>query len=724
MFGDDVIRDPKDDELDRSGFAKALAHAILTMDVDSPFVFSIEGEWGTGKSTVLEFIKYYFQHRAEIGPKVPLERDPIIVELSPWWFSGSEDLLRQFIGEISLQLRSEKRVKDKLARLPDLLDNLDAALTPSALIIPHGAQAKILVKAAVRLIRWCARTKDVASVRKEIERTLRDQTDRIVVILDDLDRLQPQELLQVFQVVKAIANLPKLIWVLSFHREAVTKGLTEARVHDPDQYIEKIVQSVWTLPAPDRLGVSKLTGKVIDQLLAETPPELWQNDRWISLYFDGLRDLIRTPRDVKRLANALRPCYPPVKSEVNLVDFVGFHALRVLVPSAYAFVVVNRGWLTNSELHFFRDEDEERHDQNRRIDAMLGSLPIWQRSPVAKMLEAMFPMFDRRAKRSGLSGGSWARWQRECRICSADRFDFYDRLSIPAGAISIAELNRLLKPTSVAGFRLDLRNLHEEQAYDGETKLKKFLEYANGSVSGTLGPTEIQALLTHLFHVADEFISKLEPPSLPFCSCEWQFARLVDAIIGLLPKGEERLSAIARAWIDAPAISLMIQCYSLWNERLTNYEGGNLATTTYFSRQELTALSGDLLHRIGSAAAEGVLARTPLLHLVLGYWDGQRGGAGSYFAFRVSSDEQGFADLAVGALCPRPPLATKAIYRSEAQLLQQWTKASREELIERCETILATRPGWLSEIQETALRAFVTEVRTPRDQWGFPIGSA
>ena len=41
MLADDVVRDPKDDELDRSGFASTLGHAILTMDIDSPFVFSI-----------------------------------------------------------------------------------------------------------------------------------------------------------------------------------------------------------------------------------------------------------------------------------------------------------------------------------------------------------------------------------------------------------------------------------------------------------------------------------------------------------------------------------------------------------------------------------------------------------------------------------------------------------------------------------------------------------
>ena len=126
MFADEPIRDPKQDQLDRAGFAKALAEAILTMDVDSSFVFSIEGDWGSGKSTVAEFTKHYLKNRGEIGPKIPLEADPIVVELSPWWFSGSEDLLRQFISEISLQLRNDKRVLTKLKGLPDSLDRLAA----------------------------------------------------------------------------------------------------------------------------------------------------------------------------------------------------------------------------------------------------------------------------------------------------------------------------------------------------------------------------------------------------------------------------------------------------------------------------------------------------------------------------------------------------------------------------------------------------------------------
>lgn len=717
VLSDDVIRDPNRDELDRAGFAKALAHAILTMDVESPFVFSIEGEWGSGKSTVLEFAKYYLTHRADIGAKVPLETDPIIIEFSPWWFSGSEDLLRQFVREISLQLRGNRKVLEPLQKLPDLLDGLGAALTPLVSVMPHGAEAGIFVRIMTAVTRWFVGTKDVASLRREIEQTLRAQADRIVVFLDDIDRLQPQELLQVCKVVKAIANLPRLIYVLGFDREAVTKGLAKANVHDPDQYIEKIVQSVWTLPSPDKLGIARLTGNMITQLLADTPPDLWQNDRWQSLYFDGLKELIRTPRDVKRVANALRPSYPPVRSEVNAVDFIGFHALRVLVPLAYAFIVANHGWLTNSDVHFFRDEDDERKDHNRRIDVMLSSLPEWQRGAVDKMLETMFPLFERGVKPSRFPDSFYTQWRRECRVCSPGRFDFYARLSIPTGAISTGELNRILKPVSTEALRLDLQRLAGEQAYDGHSKLKKFLEYAAASVAGTLSGGERQELLGQIFRVADDFISKLEITSLPFYSSDWQFARLVNAVIGLVPKGTDRLTSATEAWKGGAAVSLMVRCWYFWKELLEHYEAGSLGAITYFNQGELDDLRGALLHRIEVLAEKGSLAKTPLLDFVLYFWDEQGSGAGSQYASGLSSTEEGLADLAVGALCQ----ATKPVYRSDAAQLERWTATTRQDLLKRCEDLLAQRREWLEEIHTIALKTFIDEVRNPRDKWGRPV---
>src|SRR5262249_3142733 len=159
-------------------------------------------------------------------------------------------------------------------------------------------------------------------------------------------------------------------------------------------------------------------------------------------------------------------------------------------------------------------ENDEVRNRTQRIDALINSLPAEQRHPVLKMLETMFPIVERPARRSSFSDGSYTRWRQECRICSPDRFDFYDRLSIPSGAISSADLTRILRSSTTEALRNDLQRLIAEQAYDGSTKLKKFLEYAPGAVAA-LSMEERQSLLKSIFRVADEFISKLEPPSLP-----------------------------------------------------------------------------------------------------------------------------------------------------------------------------------------------------------------
>jgi predicted KAP-like P-loop ATPase len=719
MRPDEALLDPKLDELDRVGFAKALAHSILTMDVDSPFVFSIEGEWGSGKTTVVEFIKYYLRKRDEIGPKVPLETDPIVIDLSPWWFSGGEDLLRQFVNEITLQLRADKKLLGKLKNLPDSLDRLSAALTAHSIAVPYSFKLAFVSKGIAGLLRWFGRTKDVGSIRKEIETILRGQTKRIVVFLDDIDRLQPREMVQVFQVVKAIANLPHIIYVLCFDRTAVVQGLQKGDIHEPDRYIEKIIQSVWTLPTPDALGIAKLTGDVISNLIEETD-ELWEGDRWRGMYFDGLRKLIRSPRDVNRLANALRPAYPPIRSEVNGVDFIGFHALRILTPTAHDFILTNREWLTTADVRFFRNEDDERKQYNLLIDQMLKALPVVDRDPVSQVLETMFPMFAKNLKRTGISGLEHARWRRACRICSPERFAFYDRLSIPKGAISSAELGRLLRPTSTEAFRADLQRMAEESGSNIESKLKNFLDYADANLIASLSGEERQVLLGELFRVADDFISKLEAPSLPFWSVDIQFARLVNSILGFVPKGQPRIGSTEQVWVGGSAISLMVRCFHLWLEFWQAYSSGRLSQTVYFDGRELGLLSATLEKQVSTAASNGVLATTPLLGLVLAFWDRQGTSDGSRFASRLATSEEGLIALAVGALHPRPHIATEPTYRSDASLLEAWTDTPRSVLATRFERVLASDSSRLSAIQTTALRAFIEEVRNPRDDYGQP----
>jgi hypothetical protein len=263
-----------------------------------------------------------------------------------------------------------------------------------------------------------------------------------------------------------------------------------------------------------------------------------------------------------------------------------------------------------------------------------------------------------------------------------------------------------------------------ELAYDGTAKLKKFLEYASGNMTAGVPPSQRQKLLNHVFCVADDFVSKLEQSSLPFRTYDWQFASFTDSILTLLPKGAERVTSIAEAWAEGLALSAMVRCLNLWKELHESYEAGNLSTTTYFDSGELDALGKALLDRIITASKNGSLSKTPLLNFVLYFWDQIEAGAGSRFASQLSVGDVGFADLAVGALRPRPPMAANPVDRSDVALLERWVAIKALDLPERCEKILAQRPDWLSEIQAISLRAIIDEVRNPRDNFGRPVRRA
>ncbi len=125
----------------------------------------------------------------------------------------------------------------------------------------------------------------------------------------------PAELLQIFQVVKAVADFPKTIYILSYEREAVIEALGKA--WHPRSTINTLKKS-FRLHSTfhSQIDLSS-NGLLIEHLNLHSSPKTrrtpWNEDRWREVYPGGIEDLIRTPRNLKQLINALRFAYPPVR---------------------------------------------------------------------------------------------------------------------------------------------------------------------------------------------------------------------------------------------------------------------------------------------------------------------------------------------------------------------------------------------------------------------------
>ena len=93
LSSDKPLTDPENDRLGYSPFAERLAESLLAMAPADGFVVALYGSWGSGKTTVVNFIVRYLECRPE-------EDQPIIVHFNPWWFSGRENLIRAFFDQL------------------------------------------------------------------------------------------------------------------------------------------------------------------------------------------------------------------------------------------------------------------------------------------------------------------------------------------------------------------------------------------------------------------------------------------------------------------------------------------------------------------------------------------------------------------------------------------------------------------------------------------------
>lgn len=93
------------------------------------------------------------------------------------------------------------------------------------------------------------RAGSVSAKKQRLEKELLKYDGRVVVIIDDIDRLPNDQVRMVFQLVASLAKLPKINYLLSFDEEVVTRALSEVQKCDGAEYLEKVVQVPVRLPS-------------------------------------------------------------------------------------------------------------------------------------------------------------------------------------------------------------------------------------------------------------------------------------------------------------------------------------------------------------------------------------------------------------------------------------------------------------------------------------------
>ena len=603
LSADDPLTDPKIDRLGYAPFAKHLADSICKMNFPGGFVIAVYGSWGSGKTTLSNFIVHYLKQKPE-------DEQPLIVPFNPWLFSGEQDITRRFFDQIQSVFNNWKFVpkgfKDRIA---------DVAKVVSQIPLPYAQAGNAVAQV------FDDKQKDASDLKKEVEYTLKQQHPRIVVTIDDIDKLEAEEIKKLFRVINAFPDFTDVVYLLFFSKEVVIKALAETQGMSGEAYLSRVIQAAFELPIPDKTSLRKLLFEKLNAVLTDTPKQLFEQTRWSNVYFAGIDNFITNIRDIVQLANTLNVAYPTLRGEVNAVDFIAIESLRVFCPTMYDTIRKNHRAFAGSTdskdtLDYTIDELKSLHN------SWIAQLPDRDKESVKQLLILLFPKLE------GIWGNTYygaqyeSIWRKQLRVCSLEILPTYFRMVLPEGELPNTGMKAILASAQDAKvFGESLVELANQKRPDGTTQVRAFLERLDDTQI-EIPKDSIESILQALFNVGDRL---LRPEDEPCGLFDFGNGMRIHRIIWqLLRQRNEpaRFEVLKQAMSNGNALSTIVREVVFLGQQQGKYgaEESSLKEEGLISEQHLRELEKIALNKVQAAAQQDTLVKTPGIKQILSYW--------------------------------------------------------------------------------------------------------
>lgn len=232
---DNPVRDAADDELSRSRFASGVGDLILGAPTGASLRIGIYAGWGEGKTSVLRLIES--KVRAE-GHRS--------VWIAPWATSTRDELLDDLLFKVTAEFGIDVAPLLGARRKVDIAEQFRATAQTDT----KGRLADLLVGSSVEGYLRRAVSAEADKVFKEVEKSLK--TTKLVVFVDDVDRVRPEFVPQLLLTLREALDHPGFFYVLALAPEVVARGLGQVHVGwgGEKEFLEKIVELPLSLPKP------------------------------------------------------------------------------------------------------------------------------------------------------------------------------------------------------------------------------------------------------------------------------------------------------------------------------------------------------------------------------------------------------------------------------------------------------------------------------------------
>lgn len=262
-------------------YADIISETAINTDVE-PLTVGVFGLWGAGKSTLLNLINSSYEGKDGI----------ICVTINAWMFENYEDAKAAIMEALLRELKENEKIPEKIkGSLSSLIKKIDflkvgtkvvstaapaiASLItgnplPLVLNLPSDSkQIETTIKSVSDSIKGIkdnylkddenvndSVVNNVRNFRNEFEKTLdSDEIKRVVVLIDDLDRCQPERIIETLEVIKLFLSVKKTTFIIAADENVIQYAIKKKypkidgfNIELDREYIEKMIQIPIQIP--------------------------------------------------------------------------------------------------------------------------------------------------------------------------------------------------------------------------------------------------------------------------------------------------------------------------------------------------------------------------------------------------------------------------------------------------------------------------------------------
>ncbi len=382
---DSPLNSISQDQFRRGALVDLIVDSIndLTSSDHHCVVYGIYGKWGEGKTSLMNFIKERLLAQEE--------DDGInLVQFNPWLVESNTALLQEFFKTIATD--SNEQLKAALNKYGSLA--IRASKTIINAILPGiGSALAEGINFAKEYLNEGETT--LEDSKAKVSDALKKSGRHLVVMIDDVDRLDKEEMHTLLRLVRQVADFENCIYLLAMDVEMVAKSIREyygeGHHYDGRKFLDKIVQVPIILP---QIPKNELSVLLYNELC--TCLKGYASLDYTRYITQRVGPLFETRREIIRYINQLRFVLPNLKDEVNISDLCSLEAIKSINSEAYLGIYRNFSALSrvldSPRLHYSPDEERERVNKRyaEALELITNHVEPSRRNSVETIIDELF----------------------------------------------------------------------------------------------------------------------------------------------------------------------------------------------------------------------------------------------------------------------------------------------------------------------------------------------